>query len=133
LSDHAARIPGKARPVRAKLKLHGNAGDDTHGKIEAENLGPKPHGLIIFFITRPQGAPFPIHQEPRQSHGELRKEVVIGQREAELHPAPKRRIVDIRVHGRLLRSWRVFEVRLTTTAAAFSYDSELVSTSSITL
>src|SRR6516165_5234536 len=101
---------GKARPVCAKLKLHGNAGDDTHGKIEAENLGPKPYGVILLFITRPQGTPFPIH------------EVVIGHREAELHPAPKRRIIEIRVHGHLLRSRRVFEARLTTATAAFTHD-----------
>ena len=71
---------------------------DSHGKIYTENLGPKPNGLIVFFITRPQGAPFPIHKKPRQSHGELRKEVVIGQREGELQPAPKRGIEEIRVH-----------------------------------
>src|SRR6266481_6360605 len=98
LSDHAAGIAGKVRPVRSELKLHGNSGDDSHGKIESENLGPKPNGLVVLFIIRLQGTPFPIHQKPRQSHSELRKEVVIGQREGELQAAPKRRIDEIRVH-----------------------------------
>src|SRR5690242_12931832 len=89
LSDHAARIAGKVSPVRSELKLHGNAGDNTHGKIKSENLGPKPNRLIVLFITGPQSTPFPIDYEPRQSHGELRKKVVIGQREGELQPAPK--------------------------------------------
>ncbi len=104
LSDHAARISGKVRPVRSELKLHGNPGDDSHSKIESENLGPKPNGLIVLFIARPQGTPFPIHQKPRQSHSELRKEIVIGQGEGELQPAPKRRIGEIRrAHGIILR------------------------------
>src|SRR5215510_11729681 len=129
LSDRAACIPGKARPVRAKLKLYEDAGDHPHGKMETENFGPKPHGFLILFIARPQGTLLPIHQEPRQSHGELRKKVVLGHREAELHPAPKRRIGDMRVHGRLLRSWMVFEGWRTTAAAAFSHDAALVPTS----
>jgi len=48
------RIAGKIGPVRTELKLHGNPGNNSHGKIESENLGPKPGGLIVLFITRPQ-------------------------------------------------------------------------------
>jgi hypothetical protein len=58
--------------------------DDSHGKIESENLGPKAKSLIVFFVARPKGAPFPIDEKPRQSHSELRKEIVISQREGEL-------------------------------------------------
>src|SRR6516164_6421274 len=93
LSNHAARISREARPVRPELKLHGDTSHNAHGEVEAENFGPKPNGLIILFITRSESAPFPIDQEPRQSHGELRKEVVIGEREGELEPAPESRIV----------------------------------------
>src|SRR6266550_503704 len=98
LSDDATSILGKFRPVRSELKLHGNAGDDSDCEIDSENLGPEANGSVVLFIARPQGLPLPIHQEPCQAHSELRKEVVIGQREAKLQPAPKRRIVEIRVH-----------------------------------
>src|SRR5262249_4003633 len=68
LTDNAAGIAGEVRPVRSELKFHWNAGDDPDGKIESENLGPKPGCLIVLFITRPQRAPFPIHEEPPESH-----------------------------------------------------------------
>src|SRR5262249_18074604 len=51
LPDHTARISGEVRPVRSELKLHRNTGDDAHGKVEAEDLGPELDGLIVFFIT----------------------------------------------------------------------------------
>src|SRR5215470_9004408 len=98
LSDDTACISGKVRPIRSELKLHRNAGDDTDGEIESENLCPKTNGLIKLFIARPQRAPFPIYEEPCQSHGELRKQVVVGEREGKLQPAPKSRIIEIRVH-----------------------------------
>src|SRR5438552_15055294 len=75
LADHAAGILRKVCPVRSELEFHRNASDDTDGKIKSENLRPEPNRLIVFFITGPQRAPFPINQEPRQPHGELRKEV----------------------------------------------------------
>src|SRR5438132_9760510 len=61
LSDHATGVFGKVRPVRSELKLHRNAGDDADREIESEYLGPKPDSLIVFFITGPQRAPFPIN------------------------------------------------------------------------
>src|SRR5205814_10315096 len=51
LSDHAAGVFGKVRPVRSELKLHRNAGDDADREIESEDLGPKPDRLIVFFVT----------------------------------------------------------------------------------
>ncbi len=84
LSDHATGVFGKVRPVRSELEFHRNAGDDTDRKIESENLGPKPDGLIVFFVPSSQGAPFPVNEKPSQPHGELRKEVVINDREPEL-------------------------------------------------
>src|SRR5271155_4745700 len=89
LSDYAPGVPRKSCPVRSELKFHGNARDNTHGKIEAKNLRPKANRVVVLFIARFQGAPFPVDQEPGQSHGELRKKVMIGQREAELESAPK--------------------------------------------
>src|SRR6476661_3299984 len=84
LSNYSASITGKVGPVRAELKLHRNAGDDTDREVESENLRPKPNGLIVFLVTRPKRAPFPVNQEPRQPHRELREKIVIDQRESEL-------------------------------------------------
>src|SRR5947208_10706524 len=61
LSDYAAGVFGKIRPVRSELELHRNAGYDSDREIQSENLGPKPNRLIVFFISSPQGAPFPIN------------------------------------------------------------------------
>src|SRR5438034_8555465 len=84
LSDYAAGVFGKIRPVRSELELHRNAGYDPDRKIESENLGPKPDGLVVFIIAGAERAPFPVNDEPRQPHRELRKEVVINDREPEL-------------------------------------------------
>src|SRR5205814_7303380 len=59
LSDHAARILGKPRPVGAELKLHRNSGNNTYGKIESENLCPESNGFIVLFISRAQRTPLP--------------------------------------------------------------------------
>src|SRR6478609_5821762 len=61
LSDHAAGILRKVRPIRPELKFHRNAGDDPDGKIQSENLGPKPNRLIVFLITSSERAPFPVN------------------------------------------------------------------------
>src|ERR1700686_2058741 len=57
LSDDATGVFGKVRPVRPELKLHRNAGDDTDGEVESEDLRPKPNRLLVFFVTGPDGAP----------------------------------------------------------------------------
>ena len=92
LSNDAASVFGEARPVSPELKLHRNTGHHPDGEIETENLGPESRGLIVFLSTCPQSAPFPIDQEPRQAHGELRKEIVVGDREGELNTVPDGRI-----------------------------------------
>src|SRR6266581_5443651 len=84
LSDHAAGVFGKIRPVRSELELHRNAGDDADREIESEDLGPKPDSLIVFFVTGPERAPFPVNQEPREPHRELREQVMVNDRESEL-------------------------------------------------
>src|SRR6266702_1132047 len=83
LANHAAGILRKVCPIRSELEFHRNAGHDTDRKIESENLGPKSDGLVVFFITGPQRAPFPVNQKPSQPHGELWKQVVIDVREPE--------------------------------------------------
>src|SRR5439155_7035276 len=84
LSDYAAGVFGKIRQVRAELELHRHANYDPDRKIESENLGPKPDGLVVFIIAGAERAPFPVNQKPSQPHGELWKQVVIDDREPEL-------------------------------------------------
>src|SRR4029077_15628697 len=84
LSNHSAGVFRKVSPVRSELKLHRNAGDDADREVQSENLRPKPDRSIVFFIARPEGAPFPVNNEPREPHGELREQVVINDREPEL-------------------------------------------------
>src|SRR5881398_3247279 len=78
LSDDATGVFGKIRPVRSELELHRNAGHDTDRKIESENLGPEPNRPIVFFVPSSKGAPFPVNDEPREPHRELREQVVVN-------------------------------------------------------
>src|SRR3954452_11485685 len=86
LANHAAGILRKIRPIRSELEFHRNAGDDPDGKIESEYLRPKPNRLVVFLVTTSERAPFPVNQKQREPHGELRKQVVINDREPELQP-----------------------------------------------
>src|SRR6266550_2643695 len=71
LTDDATSVFGKVRPIRS------------------ENFRPKSDGLVVFIIAGAERAPFPVNDEPRQSHRELWKQVVINDREPELQPVPK--------------------------------------------
>src|SRR5438132_3230237 len=84
LTDDATSVFRKVRPVRSELEFHRNAGHDADREIQSENFRPKSDGLVVFFITSPERAPFPTTQEPRQPPGELGKEIVIDDREPEL-------------------------------------------------
>src|ERR1700720_3671612 len=64
LSNYSAGIFGKIGPVRSELKLHRNAGDDADGEVQSEDLRPKANGLVVFFISGPERAPFPVNDEP---------------------------------------------------------------------
>src|SRR3954454_18394776 len=66
LSENTAAVLREARPVGPELKLHRNAGHHPHGEIEPKDLGPESRGAVESFITRLEGAPSPIHEEPRQ-------------------------------------------------------------------
>src|SRR5215813_1770556 len=112
LPDHTAGVSRESGPIRSELKFHGNAGDDADGEIDTEHLGPKTDGFVVFFITGSQGAPFPVHQKPSETHRELRKQIVINQRETKLEPTPKRRIRQVRVHSRTSTSHEVCESKV---------------------
>src|SRR5205809_8114456 len=84
MANHAAGILRKVCPIRSELKFHRNAGDDSDREIQSENLRPKPNSLVVFLVTSSERAPFPVNDEPRQPHCELREQVVINKREPEL-------------------------------------------------
>src|SRR5882762_2342829 len=102
LTNDATSVFRKVRPVRSELEFHRNAGHDADREIQSENFRPKSDGLVVFIIAGTERAPFPVNDEPRQSHRELWKQVVINDREPELYPVPKARIVKDRVHCRPL-------------------------------
>ena len=93
LADDATCIRGEARPVGAELELHRNAGDDADGKVQPEDSRPEPCRGCVSLISSTQGTPLPEHQEPRQPHRELGKQVVIRDGERELKPMPECRII----------------------------------------
>jgi hypothetical protein len=67
-------------------------------EIEAEDFCPESRGLRITLIAGAKRHPLPDHDEPRQPHRELGKEIVIGYGESELDPMPERGIAEIRIH-----------------------------------
>ena len=71
LADHAPGNAGEARPVRAELEFHRDAGDDADGKINGEDFCPETSGAVVSLLAGAQRAPFPIDHEPRQTHRQL--------------------------------------------------------------
>jgi hypothetical protein len=78
LADDAAGNAGELRPVGAELELHGNAGDHTQQKIDREDLRPEAHRLIPALLARAQGNQLHHHHQQRQTHRQLREQVVEG-------------------------------------------------------
>ena len=76
LADDAAGGFGEARPVGAELEFHGDAGDHAHGEIDGEDSGPEARGLMIMFVAGAQRHGLEHHDQQRQPHGQLRKQVV---------------------------------------------------------
>src|ERR1035437_3451287 len=72
------------RPVGAELEFHGNSGDHTDHKIDAENLGPEAGGPVVTLVFGLERQSFQDHDQRRQSHRQLWKQVVIGHREGEV-------------------------------------------------
>ncbi|MGC3991945.1 MAG: hypothetical protein QM796_20095 [Chthoniobacteraceae bacterium] len=92
LPDDAAAVARKARPVRAELKFHRDAGHHPDRKVQPKDFRPEPRGLIVFFLAGPERLPFPKNEKPRQPHRELREEVMIGDGKGELDAMPERGI-----------------------------------------
>jgi len=84
LPDHPARCFREFRPVRAELKFHRNARNDTQREADSENLRPKPGSAIPFFIPVAQGDRLDDEDQQREPHRELRKNVMERDGEGEL-------------------------------------------------
>jgi hypothetical protein len=93
LTDHSARVLRELRPVGSELELHGDPGDDTDREVDSEDAAPEARGPGIALAFAAKGLPSPEHQEGRETHGELGKQVVIRNGERELQPMPERRVV----------------------------------------
>src|SRR5439155_21427852 len=83
--DHAAGEFGEALPVGAELELHRDAGDDAGAEIQSENADPEPRRRVLAAQAQEE-------DEQREPHRELRKQVVVGDGEAELEAMPEERI-----------------------------------------
>src|SRR6185369_13718323 len=68
-----------------ELKLHGDAGDYAKEKCNAEDLAPESRSFIPAFVFLPDRKRFEDHDHNGQTHRQLRKEIVIGERECELN------------------------------------------------
>src|SRR5581483_8173231 len=76
LADHAAGEPGKMRPVRAELEFHGDPSHHSQNKVNAENPGPEAGCVVVTAVIAANGYGLQDHDQQRQAHGELRKEVM---------------------------------------------------------
>ena len=90
LTDHASGIAREVRPVRAKLKFHGNSSDHAQQEIDAENLRPETRRLIVDFILAAKAKGLEYNDQRRQTHGELREKIVESDGESEMNAMNKK-------------------------------------------
>src|SRR6202171_4917457 len=76
LPDDAAGSSGKRGPVGAELKFQGNPGDHADGEVDSEDSPPKSGRAIVVFVIGAQRFRFQIDEQQRQTHCQLRENVV---------------------------------------------------------
>ncbi len=84
LSDDAAGEAREVRPVGAELKFHRNSGHHADDKVDAERSSPRSGPPGRSFVVGLDRQRFQNHDQRRQSHRQLREQVVVGHRESEL-------------------------------------------------
>src|SRR5579884_645719 len=89
-ANHASCDAGKLCPVCAELEFHWDSSDHTENKIDAKDFCPETRRLIINFIFRPQCHCLQHHNQQRQSHGELGKQVVECCCESKMKPVSQK-------------------------------------------
>ena len=92
LSDHAAGGAGKLCPVGAELEFHGNAGNDANQKIDGKYFCPKASGFVVALVVPDQGHRLEHDDQQCQPHGQLRKQIVIGDGESEVQTVEEQRV-----------------------------------------
>ena len=78
LADHSAREFREMRPVGAELEFHGNSGHHAQYEIDPEDFGPEAGGLVIDRIVPAQRDGLQPHDQQRQTHRQLREQIVEG-------------------------------------------------------
>jgi hypothetical protein len=81
------------RPVRAELEFHGDAGDDARQEVDAEDAGPEAGGIVVGGVPGSQRERLEGHDEQGQAHGQLRKQVVVGDGEGKMNSVNEERVV----------------------------------------
>src|SRR5258706_3054127 len=84
LRDDITRKDREARPVGAELKLHRDTRHDAYNKGDGEESGPEACTCVVALVLAPQVQRFEDQDEQGQPHGELRKEIMKGDREGKL-------------------------------------------------
>jgi len=91
--DHTARVLRKAGPIGAELKFHRYTRNDAKKKIYSEYLGPETGCFIVAFISRAEGQRLENHDQRREAHCQLRKNIVIRDRKSEVQTMKRKRAV----------------------------------------
>src|SRR3989442_107903 len=87
-ADDAARELRETRPVGAELELEWNASHHSDREVDPEDAPPETR-RISGAVVAAERCPLENHDQERQPHGELGKEVVVRDGEAELEPVPE--------------------------------------------
>src|SRR5205085_11890921 len=90
--DHVAREFREARPVRAELVAHDNAGDDAEPEGHGEDLYPEPVEVAVDRLTRAQPIELERREPARKPDREGRKDDVEAEGEGELDTGEQERV-----------------------------------------
>src|SRR5258706_13064002 len=93
LSDDASGKAGEVGPVGAELEFQWNAGDYTYDERDPEDSGPEARGLVVGFVAGTQCQSLQDHDEGREAHGELRKQIVERGGKCELQAVDEERAI----------------------------------------
>src|SRR5207245_8347237 len=84
LSYHAPRVAAEPGPVRAELKLHGNARADADCEIDSKDPDPEAGSIVPALPVWPEAPRLHEDDQEGQVHGELGEQIVIDDGEREL-------------------------------------------------
>ena len=97
LADDSTGKAREVRPVRPELKFHRNAGHHANHEVDPENARPEPGGLVISLVVAPEGKRLQHHDQGRQPHRELRKQVVKSDGEGEVQAVNQKCAIHVRI------------------------------------